>query len=82
LGPPTPPCTGVQDAVEGQAQGGAVGDEQEHRSGQHAQDQEVHDPVQGDQAQDVAVAQRAPAQRQLDVGAVGQMLLGRRGGWG
>jgi hypothetical protein len=37
----------------------------------------MHDPIQRDQAQHIAVAQRPRAQRQLDVVAIRQLLLGR-----
>ena len=62
---------GVQDAIEGLAQRLAVSGEEEHRGGKHAQDQEMHDAVQCDQAQHIAIPQRPPPQRQLDVGTIG-----------
>ena len=57
----------VEDAGELRVQRGAVAGEQEHGGGERAQDQEVKQPVHGDQPQDVAVAQRLAPQRQHDL---------------
>jgi hypothetical protein len=57
----------VEDAGELGVQRGAVAGEQQHGGGQRAQHQEVEQPVQGDQPQDVAVAQRLAPERQHDL---------------
>jgi hypothetical protein len=57
----------VEDAGEVRVQRGAVAGEQQDGGGQRAQEQEVQDAVQGDQAQDVTVAQWLAPQRQHDL---------------
>ena len=54
----------LEDAGEILVQRGPVVGEQEHDGGQRTQDHEVHNALQGDKPQDVAVAQRLASQRQ------------------
>ena len=56
----------VEDAGEVRVQRGLVAGEQEHGGCERGQDQEMQDPVDGDEPQDVAVTQRAAAQREGD----------------
>jgi hypothetical protein len=72
----------VQDLGEGGVQCGPVVGEQEHGGGQRTENQEVNHAFQGDQAQDVAIAQRPAPQRQHDVVPGRKVLpggMGRRG---
>ena len=58
---------GVHDAVEEVAHADLVRREQEHRDRERGQDDEVDRAVDRDDAQHDPVAQRLPAQRQLDL---------------
>ena len=67
------------DAVEALAEGGAMRGEEQDRDAEQPEDEEVQGAVDRDQAQDDLVAQRASAQRQLDLVAAGRVLArGRR----
>jgi hypothetical protein len=72
----------VEDLGELRVQRGPVAGEDQDGGGQRGQDQEVQDTVDGDQPQDIAVAQRLAPQRQADVVPRGRVLPGgmiRRG---
>ena len=70
----------VEDAGEVGVQRRLVAGEQEYGGGEGGQDQEMQNPVDGDQPQDVPVAQRPAAQREGDLLARRRVPPGRLAG--
>ena len=77
VGPSDPALHRVEDPVERRAQRRPICREEEDRGRQHAEHDEVQEPIHGDHPQHVLVPQRPSPQRKLDLGTLGQMLAPR-----